>query len=66
MMADILSVLGLLLLVVGVWKRSERWGQCAITCGAVLVIAVLLLTWSDVSGSFLRGYWEGYDWARGG
>ena len=66
MMADILLLIGVLLVIVGVWKRSERWGFAAITGGAALIISVLLLTWSDQSDSFVRGFWEGYRQTRGG
>jgi uncharacterized membrane protein YqjE len=55
MMANVLLLIGLVLMVVGATQRRTRWGAHALSAGVVLVVAVLLLMWADRSEFILGG-----------
>lgn len=61
MIADIAFLIGLALVVVGLIKRSSRWGLPAAAGGAVLALVVLAVAWPDMLDSFSRGFAAGYE-----
>lgn len=59
MIADILFLVGLALVVLGLVKRSERWGLPAAAVGALLAIVVLVVAGPEMLDSFARGFEAG-------
>ena len=60
-MQDFLLIGGLILLVLGIRKRSETWGRISIAAGLAMLVALGVLYWPEAVESFQEGYREGLD-----
>lgn len=60
MIADALLVIGLVMIVTGVVKRQARWGLAVLSAGAGIFLAVVLMAWTDIGDSFIRGVRDGF------
>ena len=60
MIADVLLVLAVLMIIFGIVKKRERWGLAVMSAGIGMLVAVMLMAWTDFSDSFLSGVREGF------
>ena len=57
--------IGIILLVVGGWKRKTDWGKPVAVLGVVTIGVSLFVAGPDMLDSIVRGFNEGYNDARG-